>query len=123
MATDLNTVAQQLVDNCRTGQEARGLETLYHPDAVSVEASAPPGGSAESRGIDAIKGKHAWWNSAFEVHGGKVDGPFPHGTDKFAVIFEMDATDKATGTRTAMREVAVYTVSDGRIVREEFFYG
>jgi ketosteroid isomerase-like protein len=73
-------------------------------------------------GLAAIKGKHAWWQDNFEMHGGDVDGPFPHGDDRFAVIFEVDATMKATGQRSRMREVAVYHVKDGLIVREEFFY-
>jgi ketosteroid isomerase-like protein len=47
--------------------------------------------------------------------------PFLHGDDRFAVIFDIDATEKATGQRMPMREVAVYHVADGRIVREEFF--
>jgi hypothetical protein len=47
-----------------------------------------------------------------------------HGEDRFAVIFGFDATSRETGVRTQMQEVGVYTVDrDGRIVREEFFYG
>jgi ketosteroid isomerase-like protein len=56
-----------------------------------------------------------------EVHSAEVEGPFLHGDDRFAVIFDIDATDKASGQRMPMREVAVYHVADGRIVREEFF--
>ena len=52
-----------------------------------------------------------------------VSDPMLHGPDRFAVIFELDATMKATGTREAMKEVALYTVKGGKIVREEFFYG
>jgi ketosteroid isomerase-like protein len=117
------TVADRLAEYCRSGQEARALDELYHPDAVSVEAAPMPGAdSAEVRGLDAIRRKHAWWNDAFEVHEASVDGPFPHGTDRFALVFAFEATQRATGQRSGMREVAVYTVADGRIVREEFFY-
>jgi ketosteroid isomerase-like protein len=118
----MHDVAAELVENCKTGKEMAGLDTLYHPDAVSVEAGAMPGDSPIRTGIDAIKGKHAWWNDNFTVHSTTVDGPFPHGDDKFAVIFEMDSTMKASGQRSTMREVAVYHVKDGLIVREEFFY-
>jgi hypothetical protein len=115
--------AEKLVAGCREGREAEGLDTLYAPDAVSVEAMPMPGGSAESVGVEAIKGKHAWWGSSFEMHGGSVEGPFVHGADRFAVIFEMDVTEKATGKRSKGREVAIYTVNDaGKIVREEFYY-
>jgi ketosteroid isomerase-like protein len=34
----------------------------------------------------------------------------------------MDTENRATGERSQGREVAVYHVKDGRIVREEFFY-
>lgn len=115
--------AEKLVAGCREGRELEGLDTLYAPDAVSVEAMPMAGGSAESVGVEAIKGKHAWWGANFEMHGGGVEGPFVHGPDRFAVIFEMDVTEKASGKRSTGREVAIYTVNDaGRIVREEFFY-
>jgi hypothetical protein len=117
----LNT-ATALVAACREGREGEALETLYDPGCLSVEAM--PGEMAEAAGLDAIRGKHAWWAENFELHGATVEGPFPHGADRFAVIFGMDTTDKASGTRSQMREVAVYTVNPaGRIVREEFFYG
>lgn len=120
---DLMAVAQALVKNCETGQEAAGLDALYHPDAVSVEAMAMPGQeTGEVKGIAAIKAKHDWWYGAFEVHATSVDGPFLHGKDRFAVIFGMDTTERATGNRMQMREVAIYTVAAGKIVQEEFFY-
>lgn len=119
----LRATADALVAHCRDHTEYEGLKTLYDPAAVSVESTAMPGGDREARGIDAIKAKHDWWNAEMEMHSGAVDGPFLHGDDRFAVIFEMDATEKSTGKRHAMKEVGVYTVNDaGKIVREEFFY-
>jgi hypothetical protein len=116
--------AERLVAHCRNGTEMQGLEELYDPAAVSVEAMPMPGtGSAEVSGVEGIKGKHQWWNANFTVNEQKVEGPFPHGDDRFAVIFEMDITNKESGERNRMREVAVYTVDGGgKIVREEFFY-
>lgn len=119
----LKTTADALVAHCRNQTESEALATLYAPDVESVEAFAGPTGSAVSKGIKEIEAKHAWWAENFEVHGGSVDGPHLHGEDRFAVIFELDATNKATGERSDMKEVAVYTVGgDGKIVREEFFY-
>ncbi len=115
--------AEKLVAYCREDNTEAGLNELYHPDAVSVEAMAMPGaGSAESAGVAAIKGKHDWWNSTFEVHSANVDGPYLHGDDRFGVIFEIDATNRENGERSAMKEMAIYTVADGKIVREEFYY-
>ena len=123
MASTIQQIGEQLVTYCRAGDTATGLDTLYAADAVSVEAAAnPETGSAVTEGLDGIRGKHAWWDENFEVHSASVDGPFPHGDDRFGVIFELDATEKATGKRNAMKELAIYHVADGKIVREEFFY-
>lgn len=123
-AETLRETAEKLVANCREGREAQGLDELYRQDAVSVEAMDMDGpGSAVSNGLAAIKAKHDWWSGAFEVTGGKVEGPYLHGADRFAVIFAMETRNKATGETSAMQEVAVYTVDEtGKIVREEFFY-
>ena len=117
----LKEIAEALVAACRSQGEAALLESHYAADIVSVEP-VDMGQGRETHGLDGVKGKHAWWDENFEVHGGDVQGPFLHGEDRFAVIFEIDATQKATGERTQMKEVALYTVAEGKIVREEFFY-
>lgn len=119
----LQEIADQLVENCRTGNEKQGLSDLYDPNAVSIEAIVGPGASSrESVGVQAIQGKHDWWASTFEVHSAEVEGPFLHGDDRFAVIFSIDATNKESSERSAMKEVGIYTVSNGNIIREEFYY-
>ncbi len=117
----LEQIANTLVEACRNQGEAQLLEDHYHPDAISVEAADFSGMGREVKGVDGIRGKHAWWAENFEVHGGDVQGPYLHGDDRFAVIFEIDATHKQSGERTKMKEVAIYHVADGKIVREEFF--
>ena len=119
----LKKVANALIACCREDREEEGLATLYAEGAVSVEAVCMPGtDSRESVGLEAIRGKHAWWNGAMEVHSASVDGPFFHGDDRFGLIFEVDVTTRETGDRSTMKELGVYTVKDGKIVREEFFY-
>ncbi|MEJ6392237.1 nuclear transport factor 2 family protein [Gymnodinialimonas sp. 2305UL16-5] len=118
---DLKAIADTLVEACRAENETSLLENHYHPDAVSVEAADYSGMGRETKGLDGIKGKHAWWDANFEMHSSDVQGPFLHGDDRFAVIFEVDCTEKATGNRMPMKEVAIYHVADGKIVREEFF--
>lgn len=117
----LEQIAQQLVANCREGREREGLSELYDPNCESIEASDPPEGSRISKGVEAIEGKHTWWAANFELHGAEVDGPYLHAPDRFAVIFSMDVTDKSSGQRWKGREVGLYSVADGKIVREEFF--
>jgi hypothetical protein len=76
---------------------------------------------AEMSGIDAIRGKHEWWEANNEVHSIEANGPFL-AQDQFAVQFIWDATFKPTGQKQSMTEMALYTVKDGKIVREQFFY-
>ncbi len=117
----LEEIARELVAGCREGRERENLDRLYAEDAVSVEADAPPGGGRETRGRAGIHGKHEWWDANFAVREARVEGPFIHPGERFAVVFAIDAEEKATGRRSAMTEVALYHVRDGRIVREEFF--
>ncbi len=114
-------VGRKLVSLCREHKDAEALKTLFANDAVSVEAAAMPDMPQEARGIEAIKGKGQWWQDNHEVHSASVDGPYPNG-DRFAVRFSYDITRKATGERVKMDEVGLYTVRNGKIVREEFFY-
>jgi ketosteroid isomerase-like protein len=115
-------IGKKLVSLCNDGKALEAIETLYAPEIVSVEAQANPGtGSRESKGLGACLGKAKFWRDNNEIHKSTAQGPFPHG-DRFAVIFEFEITPKATGKRVAMKEVGVYTITDGKISREEFFY-
>lgn len=118
-------VGTKLVELCRAGRFLEAIETLYADDVVSVEPVSDHGGDAVQTGKDAAINKNKWWDSAHDVHSVKLEGPFPHGEDRFAVYFEMDVTPKEgpmTGKRFTMQEVGLYTVAGGRVAREEFFY-
>jgi ketosteroid isomerase-like protein len=117
-------VGKKLVDLCKQGKFKEATESLYAANIVSVEAGAPPGQSARSEGIAAVKAKGEWWEKNHEVHKAEVAGPWPHG-DRFIVRFTMDITPKAgpmAGKRMTMDETGLYTVKDGKVVHEEFFY-
>ncbi|MEM8550988.1 MAG: SnoaL-like domain-containing protein [Pseudomonadota bacterium] len=119
----LQEIAERVVTANKTNETNALLNELYADDAVSVEAFAmDPNQGRAAEGLDAIRGKHAWWDENMTVHSMAVEGPFLHGEYKFACIFAADATDKTSGKRAAFREVAIYTVKDEKIVREEFFY-
>lgn len=96
-----------------------GAAAYNADDIVSYEAMEGP--MAVCTGKEAVKAKSEWWNANHEVHGGSVDGPYLNG-NQFAVRFKMDITPKATGQRTTMDEVGVYTVKDGKVVEERFYY-
>ncbi|MEO9684495.1 MAG: SnoaL-like domain-containing protein [Tateyamaria sp.] len=118
---DMNAISATLVEGCRAGTAHENLTKLYAVDAISVEAS-DNGQGREAQGIDAIKGKHDWWDATFEFVKGDISDPMPNGDDRFAVIFDITVKHKESGEVSDMKEVALYTVGDGKIVREEFFY-
>ena len=126
----LRAIATELVAGCREGREVENLEKLYAADAVSVEAYAMPGSDTgrETKGLDGIQGKHAWWNGAFEMletgltPEQMVEGPYYAGDDRFSVRFQIKTKNRETGEIEEMTEFATYYVADGKIIREEFFY-
>jgi ketosteroid isomerase-like protein len=115
------TVGRELVKLCREGRNGDAVEQLYSPNIVSIESMGSEEMPAEVKGLEAVHKKHDWWTSNMEVHSADVKGPFV-GEDGFAVYFEYDTTFKPTGQRSSMREMALYGVENGMIVREEFFY-
>jgi len=114
-------VADKLVALCTQGKFDEATKELYSNDIVSMEAGAPPGGSRESKGLDAVLAKGEWWVNNHEVHSVVVEGPLVAGSH-FSVVFKLDITFKPQAKRFTMEEVAVYKVADGKIVYEEFFY-
>ena len=115
-------VAQKLVELCKEGKAEEAISSLYSKDIVSVEAMAMPGGTREVQGLEAVAGKGAWWIENHEIHGAKVEGPLVAGPH-FSVRFTYDITNKPSGKRLVMDELAMYHVKDGKIDREEVFYG
>jgi hypothetical protein len=121
---DTMKVGSELVDLCRQGRSQDAIETLYSPRVVSIEAAATAAMPARVDGLDAVRGKNDWWEKNHEVHSANIEGPWPHG-DRFIVHYTFDVTAKdgpMAGQRMQLDETALYTVADGKIVHEEFFY-
>jgi len=98
------------------------VDNAYAETAESVEAVVPPGRDVRiAKGREAIKAKREDWVATHELHRLDADGPYVHPPNRFGVVFEADVTQKATGRLMTLRELAVYTVEYGKIVREEFF--
>ena len=114
-------VADKLVALCKEGKFHEAIGELYAQDVVSMEAGAPPGGSREAKGLEAVKAKAEWWQANHEVHSAHVEGPLVAGSH-FSAAFKLDVTFKPEGRRFAMDEIAVYKVLNGKVVYEEFFY-
>ena len=117
-------VGRKLVELCRAGKNLEAVNTLYAPDVLSLEVHGTEEMPARMQGIEAARRKNQWWFDNHTIHSQDAIGPFPHG-DRFIVLHKMDVTAKAgpmAGKRMAAEEAALYTVRDGKIVQEEFFY-
>ena len=115
-------IGQKLVQFCKEGKNLESINTLYADNITSIEAVAPPGGERVTEGIEGVRGKNQWWTENHEVHSHSVEGPFPHGDDRFAVRFSYDITNKPSGQRMKLDEVGLFTIENGKVVKEEFFY-
>ncbi|WP_299954124.1 nuclear transport factor 2 family protein [uncultured Roseobacter sp.] len=106
-------------------QDRRGIshvEDIYAENAESIEAVVPPGRDVRiAKGRGAIKAKREDWLAKHEIHKLDVDGPYAHPPNRFGVRYEVEVTQKVTGRRMNLREIAIYSVEEGKIVREEFF--
>jgi hypothetical protein len=114
-------IGKEVAALCKQGKNQEAIDRFYSSNIESVEPVAMPGMGQTQKGIQAIKGKNQWWVENHLIHGGTVDGPYPHG-DRFILRFKYDVTPKHTGNRMTMDETGLYTVQNGKIVKEEFFY-
>ena len=112
-------VAKKVMELVRKQAWYEALDTLYDDNVVSVEAYSAGGGSPETRGKESVRGKIDWWVNAMEIHSFDASDSFV-GHDRFVVQYDADVTDKKSKQRRKLSEVGVYTVKDGKIVREEF---
>ena len=112
-------VGKRLVELTTSGQDEVALAELYADNVVSIETAPTDEDAASWEGLDAVREKHAWWNSVATMHDTTAEGPFAgFGDDCFVVKFWMDVTME--GERNQMTEVGVFTVADGKIVREVY---
>jgi len=111
---DTREVAHKVVEFVRKQAWHEALDTLYDDDVVSVEATTP-----DTQGKNAVREKVDWWLGAFEVHSFHASDPFV-ARDRFVVQYDAEVSDKKTKERRKLCEVGVYTVKNGKIVREEF---
>jgi hypothetical protein len=113
-------IANQFVEMYRSGTaDAKIWDAVFAKNWTSIEGF---GMGMAFEGRKAIEAKCRLWMDNHEVHGTSCDGPYL-GATGFAVIFSLDVTDKSTGQRIMMKEAAVYSVLNGKIIQEEFMYG
>ena len=119
---DLIKLGRDFVQAMRDHRGIGHVDEVYSESAESVEAVVPPGRDVRiAKGRNAIKAKREDWVATHDIKRLDADGPYVHPPDQFSVRFEAEVTQKESGRQMILREIAVYTVEDGKIVREEFF--
>ncbi|MGB0896942.1 MAG: SnoaL-like domain-containing protein [Flavobacteriaceae bacterium] len=112
-------IANRLVELCRQEKHPQAQEELYHNDIVSIEDEKS--GAPITKGMAAIRAKTvAWEVNVVAIHKAYVSDPIVTG-NYFVVSMENDITFKDIG-RVDIKELCVYEVKEGKIVREQFFY-
>ena len=113
-------IADRLVALCRENKFEQAQRELYAQDAKSIEPESSQG-MQTVQGLDAIIQKGNQFQDMIQAwHGGSVSDALVAG-NIIALTIGMDVTFK-DGNRMNMDELAVYTVKDGKIVQEQFFY-
>ncbi|MEM0951279.1 MAG: nuclear transport factor 2 family protein [Cyanobacteria bacterium P01_H01_bin.74] len=118
----IKPVVDGFMEKLNTNDFMGAIRAFYDDTIESVE---PGTGSPEmpkiQKGIEAIIQKNEWWMENHEIHQLWISEPMI-GSTQFAICYRIDVTFKPTGTRTTSEEVAVYTVENGKIIKEMFFY-
>jgi ketosteroid isomerase-like protein len=112
-------VAKDFTDLLKAGDHEGAAAKYNSPDIVSIEAMDGP--MARLQGTAAVQAKGEWFYSNHDIHAFSAEGPYVNG-DQFIVNFYVDLTPKETGQRNASHEMGLYTVKDGKIVEERFYY-
>ncbi len=112
-------IGADLVAMFNQGQMKEIEAKWYSRNIVSVEGA---GVAMAWHGKKAVEAKSAQWIATHRLYGASAEGPYV-GASGFAVKFALDVEDTTANSRTMMEEVGVYTVQNGKIVREEFMYG
>jgi hypothetical protein len=115
-APGLETLAKKIV---RMSQGpsfgAAEIRELYHPDAVSVEASG-----ATATGYAGLEEKMKGWE---QMTASMVSKPVNVWCGRQTICIEWDSTVTMRDGRTVqLRETAVHEIKNGKIQRERYYY-
>ena len=116
---NIQEIANQLINLLRQGKFEEAQKTLFTKDVVSTEPSSS--NIPEVKGLEAILHKGEQFRNSVETwHSIQVSDALI--TDHyFAIRLKVGLTFKGQQP-SAMDEIIVYQVADGKIKNEQFFY-
>jgi len=106
-------IGESLVALFNAGKSDEAESTWYHRKIESIEDDG-----AVFKGWKGVQEKGKWWKENFTVLSMRAIGPYVCSTG-FTVIFT-GRIRMPDGAEVDAHECGVYTVEDGRIVREQF---
>ena len=116
---DTQEIASKLVGLLSYGKFEEAQKELFSADAVSTEPASANIPVVE--GLDGIVQKGAQFRDSVEAwHGITVSDPLV-ATKHFVIRLTIELTFKGQ-EKSAMDELIVYQVEDGKITSEQFFY-
>lgn len=115
----VSDIAKDFVALYNQGKVEEIGRTYWADSVVSIEPMQGP--MARLEGRDAVQGKSDWWYANHTVYSSVSSRPHING-DQFCVIFQSDILSKQSGERMQMEEIGLYTIKDGKIIEERFFY-
>ena len=119
---NVHDVARDFTDMLRQGQFVAARERYWAENVRIIEPRGLPGGiAAEVSGIEAARAKTARWLGSRHIHDLGIDGPFVTG-NQFALFLDMMIAGQTGGAGQPFTEIAIFTVRDGQISEERYFY-
>ena len=113
-------IANRLVELCRVGNYEQAAKELFSPNIMSVEPEGVPNRIAT--GFEAIAEKGKKFQAMIESVNSSVVTDAIVADNIFSCAMLMNVNMKGVPVPVDMNEICVYTVTDGKIVKEEFFY-
>ena len=118
----INDVARDFTFMLRQGQYVAARERFWAADVRSIEPhDLPDGIAAEVSGIEAARAKTVRWFGTRHIQDLSIDGPFVTG-NQFALFLDMMIAGPANGADQPFTEIAIFTVRNGQISEERYFY-
>ena len=123
MTTPTMMNAQALAKDLKQMLERQDYETAYNnlfsEQVENVEVT--PTDNISTKGRQACIEKNRMWYDLMEIHSMQISEPLIADCC-FVLKCTSDVTNRKTGKRMQLEELAVYTTKDNKITREMFFH-
>ena len=117
MPSATEEIARELIALLRESENVEAIECLYADDVHTEEAD--PARTRSGKAV--VYQSMADFAAAHDFHYTAIEGPLISG-NTFALRLAFTATPRTGGQSFSVDEIGVYTVRDGKIARDQFFY-